>query len=303
MNGSFPLRCACFPVTGSRVLTGFLCVLCVCVVITSCGAPQVKRTPATGIYHVVKKGETAYSIARAYTIPLHDLAEINHLDDVSMIKEGSVLFIPDANDVIDDVMVASRREGDREARPGGGRERIVLGGSVQVPSGGKKTVRTEPPPETVIKPVPAEPKKVVEPRVDEKPVDGQGRAASQGRKPFLWPVQGTVNTRFGIQPDKTYHNWIRIICPDDAQVAAAAAGTVIFSAFLKDYGETIILRHTGDLATVYTHLGGRKVNMDQSVKKGQVIARAGSTTEAGQVYIHFEVRLKGKARNPLFYLP
>ena len=303
VNRPFPFRRGRFSAKGNRVLIGLLCVICTCFIITSCGAPPVKRTQATGVYHVVKKGETAYSISRAYSIPLQDLAEINNLDDASLIREGAVLFIPDASDVIDDVMVASRVAGGPEGRSGKERERIVLGGPAQAPSEGKKPVRTEPPPETVIKSAPAKPKKVVEPRTDEKPADGEGRAASQRGKPLVWPVKGTLGTRFGIQPDKTYHNWIRIICPADAQVAAAAAGTVIFSASLKDYGETIILRHTGDLATVYTHLGGRKVNMDQSVKKGQVIARAGSTTEAGQAYIHFEVRLKGKARNPLFYLP
>ncbi|MCK7507342.1 MAG: LysM peptidoglycan-binding domain-containing protein [Desulfobacterales bacterium] len=57
----------------------------------------------------VKKGETVYSIARAYSISLQDLTAINNISDVSSIKEGSVIFIPDADQVIDDVMVSTRK--------------------------------------------------------------------------------------------------------------------------------------------------------------------------------------------------
>ena len=112
-----------------------------------------------------------------------------------------------------------------------------------------------------------------------------------------------MKTRFGIQPNKTYHNWIKIVCPAGTQVRAAAAGTVIFSANLKDFGETIIIRHANDFATVYTHLKKRYVKADQNIKKGEAIALAGEIDEAGDTYINFEIRHKGKARNPLFYLP
>ena len=44
-------------------------------------------------------------IARAYHVRLQDLAEINNITDLNSIKEGSVIFIPDANQVIDDVMI------------------------------------------------------------------------------------------------------------------------------------------------------------------------------------------------------
>jgi lipoprotein NlpD len=86
-------------------------------------------------------------------------------------------------------------------------------------------------------------------------------------------------------------------------VKAAASGTVIFSSALKDYGETIIIRHEKEFATVYTHLKKRHVKIDQNVKKGEIIALVGQKDKTGNAYLNFEIRLRGKARNPMFFLP
>jgi lipoprotein NlpD len=120
---------------------------------------------------------------------------------------------------------------------------------------------------------------------------------------FIWPVRGSVKTSFGIQPNKTYHNWIKIVSPMGTKVKAAASGTVIFSSQLKNYGETVIIRHKDNFATVYTHLKKRYVKTDQNVKKGDLIAVVGEIDDTSNVYINFEIRLQGKARNPLFFLP
>ncbi|MFO7569199.1 MAG: M23 family metallopeptidase [Smithellaceae bacterium] len=275
-----------------NVFLSLLFFLCICLLSMSCSGPQVKQTGATGVYHVVKKGETAYGIARAYAIPLQDLVDVNGLEDATLIREGAVLFIPDAVRMIEDVMVAGRVAGAQQSVPVGDRTRIVLGGSVNKHAAAEPRLS-----EPNVKSAPGMPGKVTPPPVIRKPAEPDSRLPSQGDKPFIWPVKGKVTKHFGIQPDKTYHNWIQIACPVDAEVTAAATGTVIFSSSLKDYGETVILRHAGGLATVYTHLKARRVKMDQTVKKGQVIALS------GQAYIHFEVRRKGKALNPLFYLP
>ena len=123
------------------------------------------------------------------------------------------------------------------------------------------------------------------------------------RKRFIWPVKGKVGAQFGIQPNKTYNNWIKIISGSGTKVTAAAAGTVIFSSNLKNYGETIIIRHKDNFATVYTHLKKRYVKIDQSVRKGEAIASMGEKDGSGVVFMNFEIRLKGKARNPLLFLP
>lgn len=126
---------------------------------------------------------------------------------------------------------------------------------------------------------------------------------SSGKNKFIWPVRGKVKFHFGAQPNKTFHNWITIVSSDGVKVKAAESGTVIFSSNLKNYGETIIIRHKSNFATVYTHLKKRYVKMDQAVKKGEAVALLGEKDDAGDVYLNFEIRLQGKAQNPLQYLP
>ena len=272
----------------------------------SCSGHQVQKSPAKGVYHVVKKGETAYSIARAYSISMQDMAEVNNIIDVSSIKEGSVIFIPDADQVIDDVMTHAGKIGaDMPRDTGPKRGKVPDSAAPDSPPVKEKgpSLHSTSPGEPAVAPPPVAGDKN-ETKAEEKvPIDEKKDEVTREKGRFVWPVRGTVKTRFGIQPNKTYYNWIKIACPSGASVKAAASGTVIFSANLKDFGETIIIRHANDFATVYTHVQKKYVKVDQPIKKGDSIAVAGVTDEAGATYVNFEIRLKGKARNPLFYLP
>ncbi|MEE9911598.1 MAG: M23 family metallopeptidase [Deltaproteobacteria bacterium] len=312
------IRCAAYPLGRSvlhqRLFPVFiLLVVFALLLLISCAGAQTQKSQAKGVYHIVKKGETAYSIARAYSISMQDLAEVNNISDASHIKEGSVVFIPDADQVIDDVMVSARKAGADVKRATGFKDQRGPGQAAAARPANSDPAAEKPPGEQdVSEPSggaptdapsgPAAEKKKT--RLEEKPFPAEKREEVKLEKGRLfWPVKGTVKTRFGIQPNKTYHNWIKITCPAGTKVRAAAGGTVIFSANLKDFGETIIIRHANDFATVYTHLKKRYVKADQNIKKGEAIALVGEIDEAGDAYINFEIRLKGKARNPLFYLP
>jgi lipoprotein NlpD len=63
-----------------------------------------------GVYHRVKKGETLYSIARAYRVHIQDLAEVNNIDDTNRIEMDQVLFVPDATEVVEDIMLLLRMQ-------------------------------------------------------------------------------------------------------------------------------------------------------------------------------------------------
>ncbi len=174
-----------------------------------------------------------------------------------------------------------------------------------IPSGGKETapspsdVTDE---KTSVKIVPD--KKVADDRIlTPSPTAEPEEKITTGKNKFIWPVRGTVAAHFGKQPNKTFHNWIKIVSAAGVRVKAAEAGTVIFSSHLKNYGETIIIRHNNNFATVYTHLKKRNVKIDKTVKKGETIAVLGEKDEDGAVYMNFEIRLQGKARNPLLFLP
>lgn len=123
------------------------------------------------------------------------------------------------------------------------------------------------------------------------------------RQRFIWPVKGNVKTRFGIQPNGLNANGIEIDAREDTPILAASGGTVIFSDTLKDYGETIIIKHDDDFKTVYIHLKNRRVSRDKQVKRGEQIAIMGRPETKREPFWNFEIRYKNRARNPLFYLP
>jgi lipoprotein NlpD len=303
-------------------------ILLALLLILSCFRPQLQTTQSMGVYHRVKKNETVWMIARAYHVKLQDLAEKNNITDLNLIKEGSVIFIPDANQVIDDVMVhvknmdttaniKDKADSSNNVKDLAEKNNEKKGKtSIVTPTVPNK--KTMPPMDTAPKtqqpkaelseePLPAEaiptlnlPREKIEPKEEANIPEEKIKI---DKKRFVWPVRGSVKTSFGIQPNKTYHNWIKIVSNTGAKVKAAAAGTVIFSSRLKNYGETVIIRHKDNFATVYTHLKKRYIKTDQNVKKGETIAVVGETDDAGEAYINFEIRLQGKARNPLFFLP
>ena len=61
----------------------------------------MQKAQAMGVYHLVKKNETVWSIAKAYGVSVQELAKINNITDINSIKENSVIFIPSASQVID----------------------------------------------------------------------------------------------------------------------------------------------------------------------------------------------------------
>ncbi|MEN6421686.1 MAG: M23 family metallopeptidase [Smithella sp.] len=298
------------------LLTLFLCFVCF--------QPQAQSHTA-GVYHLVKENETVQMIARAYGVPLQQLIKANNIADVDHVKEGYVMFIPSATRVIDNIVpgakikdanaklrvknrsaASTKNKDTKEETPASGKsmaaqkEETIT--TVAEPSSEKQRSKSaayhEPEMKTVRDEKSSDKKNTIqisEPMPEKKMQAGNNR--------FIWPVRGEVKDHFGVQPNKTFHNWIKIISSVGAKVKAAESGTVIFSSKLKNYGETIIVRHKDNFATVYTHLKKRYVKIDKNVRKGETIAVLGETDDAGEAYINFEIRVKGKAHNPLLFLP
>lgn len=307
-----------------KVLAPIWSILFVLLFIISCSAPSsyVQKEPVKGVYHRVKKGETLLNIARAYKVKIKDLTEINNIPNPNLIEEGSVIFIPEASGVID--VLALSKKTDIQKKP-----IVDISNSDRIKSStdnnNEKNVSNpdddKPEPEKVnvkVKDTGVVPDKEdaavssnqTQTKTGEKKEQFKAKSAVGEKedtllekKRFIWPVQGSVKTNFGIQPNKTYHNWIKIVSAPGSPVKAADDGTIIFCAPLKDYGKTIIVRHQNGYATVYTHLKKIVVKSDQKIKRGNMIANIGETDEAGDNFMNFEVRLHGKARNPLLFLP
>ena len=81
-------------------------------------------------------------------------------------------------------------------------------------------------------------------------------------------------------------------------------GKVIFSSLLEGYGNTIIIQHKNNYATVYANNKKNLVKKGKWVKRGQNVAEVGLSSGKSNVpYLHFQIRKWNRPRNPLFYLP
>ena len=86
-------------------------------------------------------------------------------------------------------------------------------------------------------------------------------------------------------------------------VKAAAAGQVIYvGEGVRGYGKLILISHNISTITAYAHNDNILVQKDQNVSAGQPIGNMGST-DSERVKLHFEVRINGKAVDPMTHLP
>jgi murein DD-endopeptidase MepM/ murein hydrolase activator NlpD len=213
-----------------------------------------------GVYHRVKKDETLWRIARAYSCDVNTIVEANNLGKAEVIEEGSLLFIP----------------------------------------GATGTVSVKPP---VSKPKPAVTVKKKKPATTRKTAAATKTKTKSYKQRFIWPLKGKISSKFGLQGNGMRNNGIRIDAKEGTPVKASAGGTVILSAPIKYYGETIIIKHSNVYSTVYSNLKKRIVGEGHVVKQGQQIAFLGRQEKSGRECLYFEVRYKNGARNPLKYLP
>lgn len=119
---------------------------------------------------------------------------------------------------------------------------------------------------------------------------------------FEWPVNGVISSGFGIRNGRR-HDGVDIKAAKGTPIKAAAKGTVVYEGRLKGYGKLIILRHKDRFFTVYAHNSKNKVGKGQKVAKGDVVGYVGATGRATGPHVHFEIRQKDRARNPMFFLP
>lgn len=110
--------------------------------------------------------------------------------------------------------------------------------------------------------------------------------------PRTHPILGTVRN----------HNGIDLRASTGTPVRAAAAGEVVMAGPRGGYGNTVVVGHGGNMATLNAHLSSVLVSPGQSVTAGQVVGLAGSTGMSTAPHLHFEVRLSGTPVNPLPYL-
>jgi murein DD-endopeptidase MepM/ murein hydrolase activator NlpD len=221
--------------------------------------------------HQVKRGETAFSIARTYNVSARALADWNGLGPQLEVREGQYLMIPTPT-------------GEPPARP------VEV---VTPPGAGSPT----PEPPSAAQPLPDEETKPAAEAAKDVPASpdlGETRTSASAAQ-FAMPANGNIIR--GYAPPK--NEGIDIAAPAGAPVMAAAAGTV--RVIMQDTAGTpiIVIAHEGGLLTVYAGVAGITVKKGDKVTKGQTIANVRSGNPS---FLHFEVRRGAASTDPMPFL-
>ena len=129
------------------------------------------------------------------------------------------------------------------------------------------------------------------------------RALRRGRAhlPYrlLWPVSAPVGDRFGPRGNR-FHAGLDMSAPYGARVRASRRGRVVKAGWDSGgYGYLIVIRSRGHVRTMYAHLSHIGVHRGERVFAGERIGRVGASGEATGPHLHFEVRRRGAAVDPL----
>lgn len=101
---------------------------------------------------------------------------------------------------------------------------------------------------------------------------------------------------------KKFHKGIDFTAPSGTDVVATGNGKVVRVEHKKvGYGSNIIIDHGFSYQTLYAHMADVHVKVGETVIKGQAIGTVGNTGTSTAPHLHYEVRLNGKAINPLDY--
>ncbi|WP_048647853.1 peptidoglycan DD-metalloendopeptidase family protein [Nitratireductor soli] len=126
---------------------------------------------------------------------------------------------------------------------------------------------------------------------------------STGIGKLRWPVRGRIVSNFGSTSGSVRNDGIDISVPAGTAVKAAENGVVIYAGDgLKEFGNTVLVRHDDGMVTVYGHASALRVKRGEKVKRGQEIALSGMSGNADSPKLHFEVRKNATPVNPTGYL-
>ncbi len=108
---------------------------------------------------------------------------------------------------------------------------------------------------------------------------------------FRWPVRGRVISSYGSKDVAGTNNGINISVPEGTPVKAAEAGTIAYSGDdVKKFGKLVLIRHENGYVSAYAHNGELNVKKGDLVKRGQIIAKSGSTGDVASPQLHFQLR-------------
>jgi murein DD-endopeptidase MepM/ murein hydrolase activator NlpD len=251
-------------------------------------APSSTSTNGTGTAastgkYTVQSGDSLYAVSKKTGVSVADLKEANRLNS-SMLRVGQVLTIPSGD------------SGAKVARAEPAKVDPVKTGTTP-PAQKASAAGTEE----------AKPAGYTPPRKADKQiaaVEQDSKAAAPdatGIGKMRWPVRGRVISAFG--GGGADGDGIDIAVPEGTPVKAAENGVVIYAGNgLKEFGNTVLVRHEDGLVTVYGHAKSIEVSRGDKVRRGQEIALSGMSGKTDSPRLHFEVRKNSAPVDPRKYL-
>lgn len=250
--------------------------------------PETTVAASGGGMHTVRAGETLYSLGRTYGVHPFTIARVNGLSNNSALSQGQKLRIPKGGNGAQPAIAQVKHP--EHAPP------VNNTASADVDNdndaGGQ--------PQTNVAVV--EQKPVEQPQPQQQ-VDSGQPAQEAGSLTFRWPVKGRVISGYGSKPGGLRNEGINIAVPEGTDVRSAEAGVVAYAGNeLKGYGNLVLIRHEGGWVTAYAHNKDLFVKRGDTVKRGDVIAKAGQTGSVSSPQVHFEVRKGATAMDPMRFL-
>ncbi len=260
-------------------------------------APSASEAgPSGAVAYRVQAGDTVYGVSRRFAVPVRGVIDANSLKSPYRLRVGQVLRVPNPRrhrvQAGDTVYGVARRYGidpnqivrlNRIAAPYAitPGQSLVLAASPTVAAASPQMATK--PPTASLAAIPAPP-----PRASGK---------------FLWPVQGRTIAGYGSKENGLHNDGINIAAPRGTAVRAADNGVVAYVGNeLRGFGNLILVRHDGGWVTAYAHNQDFLVTRGQTVRRGQTIARVGSSGNVATPQLHFEIRKGTQSVNPTRFL-
>ena len=257
-------------------------------------APQTRvagpaHAPPSGNAHVVAPGETIYSLARHYRLTPMAIAKANNVGLGHQLRVGERVVIPGNGQRI--ALPAQPKVQPAPQQYAAVRPENTPG--VKQPS--LKVQQVEPPANARVLTPAADP-------VPETPTGATGNQSTAAPS-FRWPVRGRVITGFGPKTSGGQNDGINVAVPEGTPIKAAEDGVVAYAGNeLKGYGNLVLVRHSNGFVTAYAHASELSVKKGETIKRGQVIGKAGATGNVTSPQLHFEVRKGATPVDPTQYL-
>lgn len=247
----------------------------------SAGSDEPSANKPAGVaVHEVAPGETLWDIAHDYGTDVASIASANALYDIDYLRPGQVLQVPTIPGVVHTV-----QRGDtlfEIARAYGvSLESILSSNALDDPNLIQPGMRMV---------IPGARRQAL-------PLVVNGRL----QRAFSWPVRGPISSPFGWRWGRQ-HEGIDIAVTTGTPVRAAAAGKVEYARWGGGYGFLVSVDHGDGVVTRYAHNRQIVVREGQHVSRGQVLAFSGNTGNSTGPHVHFEVRFRSRAVNPISYL-